>query len=949
MSINDRMLWRIVWKEYRAQRAFWLVVAGTTVGLMLLARIILPEGGNLPSPFLIITLFPALFALGSGAMLFASEREEGTSEFLRILAVSPSRFFAAKVSFACIGVAVMFGALLLIALGLGFTPVGSLEPTDVFNSLRFSLEFLTWALFLSAIVSKVLTAMCLATCMAILPRLVLSAFDLPRRDILSLQYDLVVVPLLLAASYLQMRRSFSVHADRWPIQFRFPVQWGSRDNAAPRARGDEGMVTIETGGLARLATVRETAPAERRLFQRLVWQEWSQAPRLAMGVCEMITLLVVYLAGQIRIHDKLPLLFLVTILVPLLVGVWVFRSEQTGQRFRFLAERGVSPYCIWLSKHVIWFPAMLLLTGPFALVFVATVNDRSIGRVPEAIRLLQDRTLIATLCYLTAISLSYGAGQLMSMLVPRTVTAGFLGSLLAAALLVWMLTMMGLHVPLWFSVAPLFVLCMAATLYWSRNWLLERYTWRHWGRLAAFTSLCLCTIWVGVGAYRVFEIPRPESLWPLQEPLSGQHVVQPITPEEAETAEMYRQAFAELKWKPTTAESDELRPVKPRSTKSAPGISEPEQFSGLRSATEGWEKATAFERRIVAENPAALDAALAATRRESCAFIDPAASDSSYRSISGVGGRLARLILLSARKLEAENKLADALERYLAVLRFGRHLASRGVVAQWAEGAVIQSYVTAWIRRWATHPDQTAERISDAMRQVSAELSRFPPLSDAILVDDRLLRNLIQNYWADIPVTIFWGTQLSGPEMRVPDSLHELNRVFPWEKTRTLRVLSVLTGAQLHWDETIGEILSKHVPAPRWYWSDSRTSPGREHFDEVFSNWVVATPSLYRLAGGNLPAVAFQRIQVELNRRALVLELALLAWKKEHGRLPDRLDQLPIRPGLVLRDPYSLEEFGYRPNGLTQGEIRNREAAIAGEPVFWSIGMYDQRTFFPIR
>ena len=36
MILNDAMLWRMVWKEYRAQRGYWLVIAGFSVVLMLL-------------------------------------------------------------------------------------------------------------------------------------------------------------------------------------------------------------------------------------------------------------------------------------------------------------------------------------------------------------------------------------------------------------------------------------------------------------------------------------------------------------------------------------------------------------------------------------------------------------------------------------------------------------------------------------------------------------------------------------------------------------------------------------------------------------------------------------------------------------------------------------------------------------------------------------------------
>ena len=43
MILDDPTLWRIVWKEYRAQRGFWLSVAGFAVAMMLLWMSLLDE------------------------------------------------------------------------------------------------------------------------------------------------------------------------------------------------------------------------------------------------------------------------------------------------------------------------------------------------------------------------------------------------------------------------------------------------------------------------------------------------------------------------------------------------------------------------------------------------------------------------------------------------------------------------------------------------------------------------------------------------------------------------------------------------------------------------------------------------------------------------------------------------------------------------------------------
>ena len=115
--MRDATLGRVMWKEYRLQRDFWLVIAAFIVVLQLsvlvAASIEHPDRNVVPAHvFFAIGLgVPAIFALGSGAMLFAGEREAETYDFQRALPVAAGRLIAGKMLSA------LGGALLLLLFG----------------------------------------------------------------------------------------------------------------------------------------------------------------------------------------------------------------------------------------------------------------------------------------------------------------------------------------------------------------------------------------------------------------------------------------------------------------------------------------------------------------------------------------------------------------------------------------------------------------------------------------------------------------------------------------------------------------------------------------------------------------------------------------------------------------------------------------------------------------
>jgi hypothetical protein len=142
--------------------------------------------------------------------------------------------------------------------------------------------------------------------------------------------------------------------------------------------------------------------------------------------------------------------------------------------------------------------------------------------------------------------------------------------------------------------------------------------------------------------------------------------------------------------------------------------------------------------------------------------------------------------------------------------------------------------------------------------------------------------------------------------------------LLPWERARALRLLNLCTGIDLTFVERVQQSIDNGSPVTlpsRWEVTPRR----REIEPSDETNWLRTT---FLLAAFYQPddAVGLGKdmLQMETQRRATGLLLALEAWKHDHdGQLPRSLTQLvgPYLDKLPL-DPYSGMSFRYFRNGL---------------------------------
>jgi len=943
--MTDPIFWRLVWKEYRVQRGFWISLfafAFLAQGMVLyfVDRFTEAFDGSL----LVALLVPAVYALGSGAIGYASEHEGGTFERLKVLAAPPIRLFASKLGLGMAGTLLLFGCLCLLPLAVIIveSSPGRFTPTGLSNLAKWTgvwlfvmLIAMLWGVFFSLLTRNVLGAICLAAAMTVLS-------------------PIGVVPAIVTVAALRMfvtaESFFTVSAimlsffallllvvDYWLARRWILGKEGNRFAGRLRARAERSRTRPRTV----LLDVDQTAPAARRQLRRLVWQEWRHARGIAFAFVGLGQALWMFNAissagsrlpgdGYAEIGLYLPIL-----IAPVLLGVWSFRAEQRGESFRFLSERGVTARTIWLSKHLIWLSTAMLVTATCVLTNLMalwlTLHNAFVG---SGLTFLgQSNRVIAWMlpflavgdqpsagqlvCHLLLIvGLAYWAGQWASMFLSRAVTAVFVALVLFGLLMGWYRLVCWLQVPLIFSAAPIPLILMASTFFHTPAWLLQRNTPRTWLRVGLTLLVPGVLVVAAVAAYRVYEIPV-ESLRQVPTEL-----LRPSTALETETAAMYQRATAALS------------PIPPRPRSKDPYYRPSKELSIVK----GWQDADAAHAKWLGDNEEALELALKASKRQSCAFIDPSHSMmADMESLSKLREMydLSSLILVSARELEARGELDQAFQRYLAVLRMGRHVTQRGGDLQFSVGDRIRSRAFLWMRRWAGHPAQTRARLMDAVQTINEQPSGYSALREAYIQTFLQRRRSL----AEEPQAV--ARALRESDDSVSTAVAVLDRLCPWERFRAIRVCDRLAHEAATLLSSFDQNLSTGQTGMS-LWVLQHADHPLNQFDSVA--WIHMTP----LVSIWFPAWRFELIEravnTETRRRAMLITLALCAWRSDHGELPARLDQLQ---GAYFErlpiDPWSGRSFEYRPSGFPSSVQFPRGTVEANRPLLWSVGLHDVR------
>ena len=501
------------------------------------------------------------------------------------------------------------------------------------------------------------------------------------------------------------------------------------------------------------------------ILGRLVWLHWRQSAWLLAAVgALLVPWAMLGIVSLIHLRPtpegQVAAMFAVTMglaSIPLL-GLSAFLPDQWKRSYRFLADRGVPPKHVWLSRQLTTVLAPIVL---LAAIFVVAIllaallgltlfpNDpRGWERVSETVLLL-GYTILSVFGYVVV---CLAVGQFCSMLFRSGVLAAFLSVLLAGLLAAWCGLMLFWGVNWLWSALPIPVALLLATRLRTRDWLLERNTWRTW--LWPILALAVPTVAIptAVPLYRVHEIPDVDPGF------SNEKYTRAVTPEERATMTLYQQALEALhpRWPPIELE---------------------QLFYGRETRTLSKEEIA-----LIDANQKAIGLALRASRGTFFQLID---KQSELHDIEC----LPRWLVIGAIKLADEGKLEAALENYLAAIRVVAQVRSCVLGDAWfADRLEMATYRQ--LTLWAARPQQTAAQIRAAGRQWNEAISRSS-LTDPIKLEYFRLRRILEG---DLAAATWYR---DGGTAALPPLPVMLWLELPWERERALRLLNLQTALEL--------------------------------------------------------------------------------------------------------------------------------------------------------
>jgi len=874
----------MIWKDYRELRAFWIATLMLAVALQTIVGIMTTRLGMASYtliPMLAWALVtPALYALGCAAMMFAGEHESGMYHFLRALPVDPVRLLVGRTVFVLASTLLMLaatcGSFVVVNRALA---VGAGDVAVVFGCFAIvPLELFVYGVLFSLASRRPLAALLLgATFGAGMPMWIAMEFQMaaaPRETAADwwpplLAVRLVVIALIAAIDVWLAARWFRDDG----------VLWGRRRQLL---RAGMAVNALADSDRSSSRTTRSTFE-----FSRLLWQQSRQSWRLAvLFIPATLVAAALCVAAMGSLVGRGPHEPLVLLLVPL-AGACVFRADWQGDRYRFLAECGASPGRVWLTRQLVWFGLSVLILV-ITMVLFAVARFEPIGRSMsngEDIRLFF--LLISPVVMLAA----YACGQFCSIYARSSIVAGMASYGLLLSLLAWTSVIMALRVNWLWSVLPIPFALLVATRLRIRDWMLGRTDWRARLRAAMVPVVPIATILVAVPLHRVYSVPGESPKFP-PEVLSRQP-----TPEELATARMYAEAYQT--YVPLVQEDDEK---------------ECREASASRLWERGSSEGTAsFERPPVPAKFAArlkanrktIDATVRASRRPTCLLWSAFSHDLDNSALDADSVEcLGTLLVIDAKHLTTTGKLDKALDRYLAAVRVANHLYQSGAMR---EGSLLYDLAEWGLLCWAAAPDQTAERIDRALKEFTSIQTPPPSLAHVVARHWRASRKQL----AEIDSRRCPRQSTDNPvDDWAPLAQAAALQWLPWERTRACRIIDYLACVELEDVHLFQTALNKNCP-------------GDVGFNDAKMCAVDALLASAHLPGRDYPMEIGYWIGdtlLNLTRdRAFRLQMALAAWRRAHGEVPESLDELVgTYLDAVPIDPYTGRPFRYYPQGLPE-------------------------------
>ena len=851
--MNSAILQRLIWKEYRVLRSFWLATL-VLAAFAIFAWSALAKWYQRPVQvddfFVLAAAVTSLFALGVGGTLFSTEHEVGTAEFLRRLPLDARHLWLGKLALAFLSVIGLKAVLWSVAGFIALLVPGHGEQLQTiwWCSWVSELELFAWAAMLSLLSRQPLMAITWAiTVSSIIIHMVLPFlwpvsrlgalhrpvpqvgllidydFALPERTVFAL--GLLALTAALSTKWLRSPQPLSLLPDWW------------RQRSLRRRTGQQLW-------FAAPATAQLSAATTSGQLTRLMWLQWRQSRWLWVSLAVPFVASSVWKLMTTLRTENVELLFAIsTGILWLGLGVNVFHGQQAQFRFRYFAEHGISPARVWCGLQLALMLPLAVSIGLIVIVICMSGNFPRMIDASERLKMLA--AMIGGLSLLA--SIVFATGQLVGLL--------FRQAMIAVAMCIvglaihgcwWFLLMNSVSDPgVWFPiiwVAPFPIAWMWLSRRHVSNWILERRTRATRLRL----GLCLVAPWLlmsaGLMAYRVLELPNIEIEPPTREQLLT------LSDEERQTAEMYQAVIQSLGVELTG------QPMHDKLTK--------ELDQRLRQSPEFLEKILAVTRRPTGALPG-----------------DPEAQQAA-----------AQMLLLVLERAELLANEVESLERIVDL-----HRAMRQLLRHWRTNTNFEG-----LRRISEREGNDLDRLASCLKAAPGQPERYRALASRLADWNEPDQNSWRAWeWAyrdalDLRNKPDWRQHFHSDrniELNYP-SLNWLHLI-PGERERARRILKLqfanqLRNEQFHRTPSIARMGRQQVDSwmNRLTWLDSW---GRllAHHIQIESNARFSSKFNF------LPVVRWRMLQAWLEIHAVKLETQ--EWPASSEGIPSlgRFSRLP--------------------------------------------------------
>jgi hypothetical protein len=986
---------RFAWKEYRTLRGFWLA-ALVIAGILQTVTIALapPSADPVTTVFGIALAAAALYAVGVAATMFSMEHEEETYAYLTGLPTRWFPLFAGKCSFAATSSLLLAATLLTIAWLLsGTRATTAVMMSQLFSSFGFAIvEMLAWGMFFSLLIRQpLLAALSAIGAESLAVTWAASVFGERTTNSMSLDSYASVLGTRVAIAVCVVGIDVLL-ARRWLVH---EYKGHAPETIAPDSRASAFPIFLRLirAALARIAVLaKQYSP---RVFSHLLWQAWRQSwkPMLSMtlivpGLCLVVVLIAGIWNLSDRIHSRDVILFPYVIALVAMAIYWsvVFYADQCQNKYRFLAEHAVWPRYVWLSRLLVWsLPIVLLAVLATVGSITATFNFIAFmrGQFGDIVRHnptwdtrhLADQwrgldvTSRSIAFGLWGACLGFALGQATSLFFRRALVAAFAALMLSLPLAAWGFAAWTWELRPIVFLAPISLGLVAATWLRVSDWLTDRNSFAGWIKvLSAVVAPIVFIAWQLPAARTISQVEQFEALANLDGPIRVPDRRQFATalPFHADqvVSHWVRQSAAQI--------TKEQQATVDRLLRLSEMIDFPPRPDAGQMQMEAYDCPPGYAEKLVAANQKIVEEAVPLVRTDYRLSV----SDGGFGRIQG----LISLLKEAGRLATRDGELDAALDYHLAALTLWERLWT-GQSTNTSQSVQQRQQAQIGLVEWAGAEGQTSERIKLA---ITALEKIYPPVTDRQPTPDTV--DSI-SFWTPPPQiiatherlrSIILGkvpSRLLGKDSSFDNYVAVMSNELPLERARALTVLDFLTITDVaRWRDVIwrvdqqmlldwskDKVLESGESASEDIGSSLRNKIQLAQSGNYFNryndslrsdvppySWLRTSPFLRMELGKNrafgdwLASV----VNAEVTAWGLRQQLALLAYRVNHGKYPENLsDLVPEYLPFVPIDPYSGREFEYRPHGL-ELEIRfyadQNESIAAHTPLVWSIGAAGQ-------